>query len=251
MLYAAYGSNLHPVRLQERVPSAELLGTGVVSGRELRFHKRSFVDGSGKCDIVPGDGLVHVAVYDVPEDEKPLLDGFEGLGKGYRVEIVDVPGFSPCFTYVAMDDHVDASLRPYDWYVRLVLIGCAYHGFPRDYVQAIAIPVLDDAWELDEDPDAERRAAAEEVLRAARMLAVPDVGGVVQRFFDAEERRYVDVFCRDDGTFGFSESKWSDEPLEMMWLEQGDQQSYSDTADTAMREARGRIRWFREMLADA
>ena len=37
MLYAAYGSNLHPVRLRERVPSAELLGTGVLEGRELRF----------------------------------------------------------------------------------------------------------------------------------------------------------------------------------------------------------------------
>lgn len=163
MLYAAYGSNLHPVRLQERVPSAELLGKGVVSGRELRFHKRSFVDGSGKCDIVPGDGLVHVAVYDVPEDEKPLLDGFEGLGNGYRVEIVDVPGFSPCFTYVAMDAYVDPTLRPFAWYRALVLVGCAHLGFPNDYAVAVA------AVETTRDPDAARRAANMDLVRRAEM----------------------------------------------------------------------------------
>ena len=51
LYYLAYGSNLHPVRLSERVPSAELLG--VVELREYRlvFQKRGW-DGSSKCTLV-------------------------------------------------------------------------------------------------------------------------------------------------------------------------------------------------------
>ena len=45
MLYAAYGSNLHPARLSRRAPSAEFVGTALLPGWELRLHKRG-QDGS-------------------------------------------------------------------------------------------------------------------------------------------------------------------------------------------------------------
>jgi len=48
--YLAYGCNLHPVRLQKRVPSAVFTGMVELHGRILSFSKRS-VDGSGKCTI--------------------------------------------------------------------------------------------------------------------------------------------------------------------------------------------------------
>lgn len=64
-LYAAYGSNLHPVRLQERVKSASVRGTAVLEDWKLAFSKRS-KDGSGKATLVELDGAqAHVAVYDV------------------------------------------------------------------------------------------------------------------------------------------------------------------------------------------
>ena len=47
--YFAYGSNLLPERLRERVPSARQMGSGYVNGRTLRFHKLEG-DGSGKYD---------------------------------------------------------------------------------------------------------------------------------------------------------------------------------------------------------
>ena len=46
LLYAAYGSNLHPGRLQKRVDSARLEGTAFVADLSLTFDKRG-VDGSG------------------------------------------------------------------------------------------------------------------------------------------------------------------------------------------------------------
>ena len=52
LYYFAYGSNLHPVRLLERVPSAQLVG-GMLSWSQhrLAFHKKS-QDGSSKCNLV-------------------------------------------------------------------------------------------------------------------------------------------------------------------------------------------------------
>lgn len=51
VLYFAYGSNLCLPRLRSRVPSVALVGTAVLSGYELRWHKRS-TDTSGKCDVI-------------------------------------------------------------------------------------------------------------------------------------------------------------------------------------------------------
>ncbi len=135
--YAAYGSNLHPVRLTERLPSARLVGPGFLPGRTLEFHKRS-VDASAKCTIVPGGEGVYVAVYEVSAADKRHLDEIEGVGRGYSDEVVDVPGFSDCATYVAEPTHLDDWLKPYHWYRELVLLGCRYHGFPESYVARIA-----------------------------------------------------------------------------------------------------------------
>ncbi len=143
MLYAAYGSNLHPVRLQRRVPSATLLGAACVAGWRLSFHKRGR-DGSGKCSIHPADDQhVHVAVFDIAASEKPWLDEIEGVGRGYAHAVIEVPGYGESHTYLGT--HLDAGLVPFDWYRELVLAGCRFHRFPRAYVAAVeAIPVTGD-----------------------------------------------------------------------------------------------------------
>jgi len=48
--YLAYGSNLHPVRLRERVPSAEFIGLVLVENSRIEFSKKS-KDGSGKATL--------------------------------------------------------------------------------------------------------------------------------------------------------------------------------------------------------
>jgi AIG2-like family len=135
--YLAYGSNLHPLRLTDRVPSARLLGSRFVPGWSLHFHKRSNVDGSGKCSIaVPGNG-VYAAVYQFERAHKLRLDEIEGLGDGYEEKLIDIADFGPCYTYVATPSHIGAALRPYDWYRDLVILGCEAHGFPEDYVRSV------------------------------------------------------------------------------------------------------------------
>lgn len=148
--YAAYGSNLHPLRLGERVPSSRLIGTAFVAHFSLRFHKRS-ADSSAKCGIeTPGEG-VYVAVYEMSRADKALLDRIEGVGQGYAEQTIAVPGFDLCATYVAEPNYIDESLQPYDWYLELVLLGCRYLEFPEPYIASIA------AVESIPDPDHARR----------------------------------------------------------------------------------------------
>ena len=136
MLYAAYGSNLHPLRLYRRLATARLRGTAFLANWSLRFHKLS-TDGSGKCSIQSGSSGVYCAIYDISKADKRVLDGIEGLGRGYSEISMDVPDFGPCFSYTASDTHIDNSLIPYDWYKQLVLAGALAHGFPPSYVEQV------------------------------------------------------------------------------------------------------------------
>ena len=164
MLYAAYGSNLHPVRLSLRLPRSRFLGTAAIDGMKLCFHKRS-IDKSAKCNIVAGDGIIHVAVYDLDEREKTQLDRIEGVSLGYSVETIEAPGFSECFTYCAETSHIDGEIPTYSWYRELVLVGCKALEFPADYVKMIRnVAAID-------DPDKERHANNMRIVEKARESA--------------------------------------------------------------------------------
>jgi hypothetical protein len=102
-------------------------------------------DGTGKCNIVPGQGAVHLAVFEILESERRLLDKCEGLGKGYNRLMVELQGFDECSTYVAASAATSESLQPVDWYKSMVMLGCVVHDFPRPYIRAIsAIPAIED-----------------------------------------------------------------------------------------------------------
>lgn len=161
MLYAAYGSNLHPVRLTERIASATFVATAFLPNWSLRFHKRS-KDDSGKCNIVRGGDGVYVAVFEVSAADKRRLDTIEGVGSGYTEAVLQVPGNGDCHAYVAQESWVDDVLLPYDWYRELVLWGARFHGFPPGYVRLI------ESQQVWRDTDAERSARAWETVERIR-----------------------------------------------------------------------------------
>lgn len=164
LLYAAYGSNLHPVRLRARIPAAELLGTGRLRDYGLRFNKRG-ADGSGKCNIVSAESETPVAVYRLDAEDKATLDAIEGVGSGYRILQVSVEGFGECFAYEAEQTHVDDGMRPFSWYKKLVLAGCRYLSFPDRYHDVVA------AVQSLPDPDRRRHARHMALVRRARRHA--------------------------------------------------------------------------------
>ncbi len=152
-LYGAYGSNLHPQRLQQRIPNAKLKGKAEVSSWTIRFHKKG-QDGSAKCNMVRSahsSDKIFLAIYECSEEEKNQLDHIEGVGKGYEGHLVLIEGMGEIYCYVAHPDFVDEMVQPYSWYKDLVLQGCYYHQFPSNYIQAIQqVPSV-------KDPDSDRQ----------------------------------------------------------------------------------------------
>jgi len=140
ILVFAYGSNLHGARMRARVPSAETVAIGCVTGRQLQFHKRS-TDGSAKADAFftgEPEHRVWGVVYRILADEKRILDQHESLGIGYDEELVDVhvpdqPAMT-AWIYTARPSVIARSLQPYTWYLNFVLFGALQHRLPLCYI---------------------------------------------------------------------------------------------------------------------
>ncbi len=157
LYYLAYGSNLHPHRLSERVASCRPIEMVVLDNYSLRFHKRS-KDNSGKCNAFytgHSEDRIHGVIYEFNSTEKKVLDNIEGIGKGYEVKFLSIPVFGieqEVFIYTAIEDYIDETLKPYSWYKELVLQGAIFHGFPRFHIDALT------KIEAMPDPNDERRA---------------------------------------------------------------------------------------------
>ena len=167
LYYFAYGSNLHPFRLRERVPSAQLVGAVELGQHSLAFEKKS-KDGSSKCNLVhtrKESDLVYGAIYELEPTHKVDLDRHEGKGSGYEDgEIaLEFQGKQyECFTYFAEPSYIDHDLNPYHWYKNLVLLGAEYLRFPDAYIRSI-----EEIESVDDHDDLRRRqheSLIEEIL---------------------------------------------------------------------------------------
>lgn len=140
--YFAYGSNLHPVRLADRIGPAGLLGTATLPATRLAFNKLGR-DGSGKGNLQLGqsDHQVCGAVYGMSPGQMEQLDRFESRGAGYERHSLSVwmNGRAQMVeTYVAMPEHVREEAVAFSWYKALVIAGARYHSFPAGYLRILA-----------------------------------------------------------------------------------------------------------------
>ncbi len=154
--YFAYGSNLHPVRLRQRAPSAAVVGAAALAGHRLAFHKLGR-DGSGKADARDsGDPTDRVwgVIYWISLADRQTLDRCEGLGVGYARHEVDLAlrggGLVRACSYFALDAAIRPGLRPFTWYRDLIVRGARHHQLPADYRATL------EAVAADPDPDPER-----------------------------------------------------------------------------------------------
>jgi gamma-glutamylcyclotransferase len=162
--YFAYGSNLHPLRLIKRVPSARLLGITDLKRHRLTFHKKS-IDGSSKCNILKTHNesdIVHGAIYRLDPKHKDALDRFENKGNGYTDSAITLHHQGQqftCFTYRAQASHIDDDLMPYHWYKNLVVLGAKYLQLPEPYISSLeSIQSMDDL-------DSRRRGESEKLIQ--------------------------------------------------------------------------------------
>lgn len=135
-----YGSNMNTERITERCSSSRFISRAKVSGYKLVFNKKS-KDKSGKANLIyTGDkSLVWGVIFDISEDQKPLLDKAEGLGRGYdeyKLTVInDLEQEIECVCYIATDEkYLDNNLKPYDWYKEYCLIGAKQHNLPEEWI---------------------------------------------------------------------------------------------------------------------
>lgn len=161
--YFAYGSNLHPLRLRSRAPSARVVGRAGLRGYRLRFHKRGR-DGSAKCDARwtgRRSDLVYGVVYSIARGDRRALDLAEDLGRGYDRERVWVSlgvRRRVVFAYLTRREAIEEELRPLDWYLDFVSRGARHHGLPGRYLLEI------EREEVLRDPHGARRRFNRRVL---------------------------------------------------------------------------------------
>jgi hypothetical protein len=161
--YFAYGSNMSLVRLKERVPSTIKLEIVTLKNHQLRFNM-SGNDGSGKCDSFEtnnSEDLVIGVLFEINENEKVILDRAESLGTGYSEKLVFVQNYSgeifEALIYCAIK--IDASLKPYSWYLNHVIIGAKETKLPAEYLAVI------ESVECIEDLNKNREAKEREMYR--------------------------------------------------------------------------------------
>jgi hypothetical protein len=146
MLYFAFGSNLLTQRLKRRCPSAEVVARAIAPGYRVAFEKLS-EDTSGKATLVrcaDADSAAGV-VYELTREDTGALDAFEGPGyrrlDDFSVHCLDTGMALSACTYIARQ-HV-ADLKPYDWYLALVLAGLAEHDIGHEFARQLQITDFD------------------------------------------------------------------------------------------------------------
>jgi len=139
MNYFSYGSNMSSRRLLNRIPSARKTGSGMLRGHQLKFHKISIRDGSGKCNILETANPQHIVygvLYQIEMKEKETLDIIEGLNNGYNQKEVEITlkdnSTVTCFSYYATK--IDETLKPFGWYMEHVLRGAKENKLPKQYI---------------------------------------------------------------------------------------------------------------------
>jgi gamma-glutamylcyclotransferase len=138
-LYFAYGSNMLVARLKARCHSARVIGKAKALGHTLDFTKPG-KDGSGKATLIDAANQdLHVpgVLFEIKKTDLPSLDRAEGAGFGYDrndefpVELVDGKERMEVATYIA--SRTEAHLKPFDWYIALVIAGARQHQLDPDH----------------------------------------------------------------------------------------------------------------------
>ena len=141
--YFAYGSNMLTQRLKtpKRCPGAAVMGRAFADGWVIEFNKRS-IDGSGKATLGKADGkLTPGILFEIPKAQLSALDraeGAEGAKKGYErcdafpVQRSDSDEIVQAVAYFATSP--EANLKPYDWYLALLVAGAHQNGLGDGYI---------------------------------------------------------------------------------------------------------------------
>lgn len=150
MRYFAYGANMHTGFFKRQFPDVKAVGVARIQGYQLFFHKFSYHDGSGKCNILPTRDInqeVYGVIYDISPRSRYLLDKVEQLGYGTQDVMLKVHPIlvdeqatldnQYAFTYIAHRESIREDVCPFNWYKELVVAGAREHQLPEHYLNRL------------------------------------------------------------------------------------------------------------------
>ena len=165
-LYFGYGSNMLTERLHERCKGAKPVGRAMLDGYALEFSKRSLLDDSGKATLreAPSERSFGV-LFEIPENEQKALNKAEGGYDRKPIYVRRDDGQTVC-AECYFGKRSDSKLKPYDWYLALIIAGADQHRLDElddEYIERLRNFDYCDDQELERDG----RKEAVKVLKRA------------------------------------------------------------------------------------
>lgn len=131
--YFAYGSNMLPKRLLERITKYHTAFVAVLPGHKFIYNKKN-IDGTAKANIESNDGAeVHGVCFEIDQDDFAILKKDEG-GYDQRNIVVSTREESEtkAVTYISVS--IDASLVASTEYKSIVLKGAEHWELSETYI---------------------------------------------------------------------------------------------------------------------
>lgn len=149
LLYFAYGSNMDPVQIRRRCPSARFVNIARLADHKLAFSRRSVRRRSGVADVVPavGDavwGIVYrllsvrdIEILDAAEGFRPARKRAQGYIRETRVVRLGGAGTpAPANIYIAQRQKTPPP--PTAAYIAHMTRGAEHWGLPEGYAAMLA-----------------------------------------------------------------------------------------------------------------
>jgi gamma-glutamylcyclotransferase (GGCT)/AIG2-like uncharacterized protein YtfP len=131
--YFAYGSNMLPARLIERIVKYHTAFKTVFPRHKFIYNKKS-IDGTAKANVEPDDGAeVHGVCFEVDENDLGILKKYEG-GYDQRNIVVTAENGDEVQAVTYISASVDSALKVSAEYKSMVLKGAKHWGLSEAYI---------------------------------------------------------------------------------------------------------------------
>ncbi|MFZ2170707.1 MAG: gamma-glutamylcyclotransferase family protein [Methylococcaceae bacterium] len=132
--YFAYGSNMLPERLLERIRKYHAAFPVSLPNYRFTYNKKS-INGTAKANIVTSDGtVVYGACFEIDDDDFAILTKYEGGYDRRNITVKTSEGKDiEAVTYISSS--IDNTRVASDEYKKLVLKGANYWALDKSYIQ--------------------------------------------------------------------------------------------------------------------
>ena len=131
--YFAYGSNMFPERLHDRIKKHHTAFPATLPNYLFTYNKKS-VDGTAKANIKPNNGTeVQGVCFEIDEEDFEILTQCEGGYDRRNIE-VNIENGNKTKTVTYISSSIDETLKSSNEYKKLILQGAEYWNINHLYI---------------------------------------------------------------------------------------------------------------------